>query len=130
MIVGLTLLIASSFISIPVDRIYDGDTLFVSFPGIPDVLGKDLGVRVSGIDTPEMSDSRKCMKKKAAEAKKHLVEFIGDQTVDLNFCFRDKFYRLNCAIRTQNGDDVGQYMMEHSHALPYSGGTKLKRNCK
>lgn len=126
----LSLLLAASFLNVPVERVYDGDTFFVSIPSVPDLLGANLGVRVSGIDSPELSDKRKCMQKKARLAKDTLKLAIGSSTVDLNFCFRDKYYRINCAVRVSGSYDIGSLMLNFGHAVPYSGGRKTKRVCK
>lgn len=42
--------------------VHDGDTIYVDFPGVPAVLGKDLGVRLLGIDTPELRDPNPVIK--------------------------------------------------------------------
>lgn len=126
----LPLMMTVSFLSIPVERVYDGDTFFVTIPGAPDLLGANLGVRITGIDTPELSDTRKCMKKEAALARDVLASTLSGKQVDLNFCFRDKFYRLNCSVRIHDGIDLGELMLRLDHAVPYSGGTKIKRACK
>ena len=35
-------------------RVYDGDTFFVNVDSWPDVIGRKIGIRVNGIDTPEI----------------------------------------------------------------------------
>jgi micrococcal nuclease len=41
---------------------YDGDTIRFNLPGYPPIVGKDIRVRVNGIDTPEIKG--KCKKEK------------------------------------------------------------------
>lgn len=38
--------------------VYDGDTMTVTIPDVPPLLGENIPVRVRGIDTPEMKDKR------------------------------------------------------------------------
>jgi endonuclease YncB( thermonuclease family) len=42
---------------------YDGDTCTISIPGLPSVFGEKLGLRLMGIDTPEMQG--KCDQERA-----------------------------------------------------------------
>jgi len=35
-------------------RVYDGDTITVNVPQWPDIVGEEVGIRVRGIDTPEI----------------------------------------------------------------------------
>lgn len=39
---------------------YDGDTVSFNIPNVPDVFGKNISVRVYGIDTPEKKSKNLC----------------------------------------------------------------------
>lgn len=125
----ISALVLSSFLAVPVDRVIDGDTFTVNIPGVPEVLGADLGVRITGIDTAELTSKTKCLKQRANVAKEALTLLIDDQLVDLHFCFRDKFYRINCSVMANRDIDVGNFMLDSSFAVPYSGGKKPKLKC-
>lgn len=55
-----------NFIVKDISRVYDGDTFFINVDEWPSIIGDDIGIRVVGIDTPEV---RSYCKTKAAKAK-------------------------------------------------------------
>lgn len=36
-------------------RVYDGDTFYANLFSIPDIFGKNIGIRLYGVDTPELN---------------------------------------------------------------------------
>lgn len=117
-------------------RVYDGDTVYVDIDGLPPVFGKNIGVRIPGIDTPEMrvsvlipSEKRKCLKEMGKAAKLYLYTFImsGKEFVIVN-PQRDKYFRINGDILV---DDVSakEYMLASPHARAYDGGFKEPWEC-
>ncbi len=50
-------------------EVYGGDTLFIDLPDQHPLFGKRMGVRVIGIDTPEIRTKNSCEKQKAQKAK-------------------------------------------------------------
>lgn len=119
----------SLFQDVKLKRVIDGDTIVVDIPGQAEVFGEGISVRVQGIDTPELSDKRSCMKARAREARDELRALLNESdSITLTHCTRDKFFRLLCVIKAK--DDVGNYMLDKGLAKPYSGGTKLKWVCK
>lgn len=118
----------SSFNSAQVIEVHDGDTFFVRLPDLPAVFGERIGVRIKGIDTPELTDKRACAKKIATTARDFLGSHL-DPLVDLHFCEREKYFRILCSV-TSRGEDIGTLMMENHLALSYGGGTKIKWKCR
>lgn len=53
-------------------KVIDGDTFIIYIPNIPDVFGKNIAVRIRGIDTPELNDSREEIRKISIQAKEEL----------------------------------------------------------
>ena len=49
--------------------VYDGDTFKININGYPAIFGKNLLVRISGIDTPEMKDPKPEIKALAQRAR-------------------------------------------------------------
>ena len=39
-------------------KVRDGDTFVINIENVPDVFGKEIAVRIRGIDTPELNDKR------------------------------------------------------------------------
>ena len=104
-------------------RVYDGDTIKVDVEGWPDVVGKNIGVRIAGIDAPEMHDKDDRVRAWAIAARNHLnAEMIG-RRVELASIRRDKYFRILAQVLV-NGRDVATDMLQHRYAKPYAGGTK------
>lgn len=111
--------------------IYDGDTLTVQIPYLPDVFGDRLSVRVNGIDTPEMRSD--CATKAERDAEKILAikarDAVGEmitngKRVTLTSLGRDKYFRLLATV-VVDGRVVGDELIARGLAVPYSGGTKV-----
>jgi len=45
---------AEDFVGVQYVRAYDADTLTVNLKNLPSVFGEELGIRVAGIDAPEI----------------------------------------------------------------------------
>ena len=114
-----------------ITSIYDGDTLTVQIPHIPDVFGKDLSIRISGIDTPEMKST--CTTKEERERERLLATKARDvvlnmvasgDRVTLKGLDRDKYFRLIAEVYI-DGRSIGEELISLGLAVPYSGGTKI-----
>jgi micrococcal nuclease len=111
-------------------RVYDGDTITVNLPGQLDVFGKNLGVRIGGIDTPEMvsrcatAAERQTERDKALLAKRFVEDKIASsKEIVLKNLDRDKYFRLLARVSV-DGQDLSQLMIMKGLADPYDGGTK------
>jgi len=101
-------------------KVIDGDTIAVS------INGKNEVVRVIGIDTPEIVDSRKtveCFGKEATEMAK--VIFEDNKTVllesDPTQGDRDKYQRLLRYVWIDDGKiDFGKFMIDGGYASEYT----------
>ncbi|TKZ22742.1 thermonuclease family protein, partial [Brachyspira catarrhinii] len=112
---------------------------------VPDVFGKEIAVRIRGIDTPELNDKREEIKSIAIKAKEELEKLllnanaskrdaIGDSWQKPNITLynlgRDKYFRLLASVKV--GDvDVAEYMtltvgrrLKKGLAKSYDGGAK------
>ncbi len=132
MIQGLVLIAAlTTFSNVKVDRVYDGDTFIISLPGEAEIFGENLSVRVKGIDTPEVTEERACIRRKAKAAKDALATLLGSgDPVNLTHCERDKYFRILCFVNIGGSIDVSEYLLEKKLALPYGGRTKLPWDCQ
>lgn len=107
-------------------RVHDGDTIYVDFPRVPDVLGKNLGVRLLGIDTPELLDPDPVVRSWAEAARDYLTKRVAScKKVELKKASvsRDKFYRLD-AVVLLDGVDIQQELIAKGYAKPYDGAKK------
>jgi endonuclease YncB( thermonuclease family) len=116
---------ADDFANIKIARTYDGDTFYADLPCPQEVFCKNIPVRVSGIDTPELKTKDKCEKAAAQKAKAFTEDFLKAGAVELRDCKRDKYFRLLCEVWA--GDkNLATELLGANLAIPYEGGTKEK----
>lgn len=103
---------------------YDGDTITVNIPDWPDVIGKEISVRIYGIDTPEKRDSNAEIKEMARSAQR-LVENLCKRasSLELKSIRRDKYFRILADVYV-DGKSVADLLIKNNLAKAYDGGTK------
>lgn len=105
-------------------RVYDGDTFYANIWQWPPILGRNIGIRVNGIDTPEMRGSTPEIKKLAVKAKKLAEKTLRQsKTIVLKNIKRGKYFRVVADVEC-DGKDLGQLIIDANLAKPYDGGTK------
>ncbi len=113
-----------------VTSIYDGDTFRVNLEGYPEIIGNRIGIRINGIDTPEMR--AQCQKEKilARRAKQFVVaQLRGARKVELQNMKRGKYFRIVADVYV-DGKDLGSMLVDSALAVPYDGGHKAKDWCR
>jgi micrococcal nuclease len=109
---------------------YDGDTLTVNIPGYPDIIGKEISIRVLGIDSPEIKGI--CDKEVllAVEAKRFVnSELTKASKIDIVEVGRDKYFRIDGDV-IYDGKSLRKEMLDREYAIPYDGNTKVNIWCK
>ena len=93
-------------------KVRDGDTFVINIENVPDVFGKEIAVRIRGIDTPELNDSREEIRKISIQAKEELEKLLtsGEKVILYNLG-RDKYFRLLASVKVDNVD-VAEYMIK------------------
>lgn len=112
-------------------KVRDGDTFMINIPNIPDVFGKNIAVRIRGIDTPELNDSREEIRKISIQAKEELEKLLLNGNAEsgqkpkitLYNLGRDKYFRLLASVKVDN-IDVSEYLIKKGLAKKYNGGKK------
>lgn len=105
-------------------KVRDGDTFMIDIPNIPDVFGKNIAVRIRGIDTPELNDSREEIRKISIQAKEELEKLLMNaKNITLYNLGRDKYFRLLASVKVDNVD-VSEYLIKKGLAKKYNGGKK------
>ena len=102
-------------------RVYHGDTIFVNIPDLHPIIGKDIGIRVRGIDTPEIRG--KCREEKEmALIVKSLAEDkpLGARRIDIINPERGKYFRILAAVRP-DGVSLGKLLIDAGPAVHYNG---------
>jgi micrococcal nuclease len=108
-----------------VGTVYDGDTFSVSINQWPAIIGKNISVRLKGVDTPEMKGA--CYQEilKAREAKKFTVQRLRNaKKVELKNMSRDKYFRIDADVFI-DGKDLAQELINSRLGVAYSGGIKM-----
>lgn len=107
-----------------VTSIYDGDTFKCNIEGYPSIVGDRIGIRVYGVDCPEMTDKRPTVKERARQAKQYTVKRLREgKKIELVNMQRDKYFRI-LAVVMVDGNDLGQELIKEGLAKPYFGGKK------
>ena len=108
---------------------YDGDTFTVDIPGVPEVFGYHIPVRIRGIDTPEIRG--RCSEERylAIRARNWVREKLaGAHKIILIEPERDKYFRLLASVEV-DGQDLAIALMERGYAIRYDGKTKKAPWC-
>lgn len=107
-----------------VTSVYDGDTFNADINEWPPIIGKNIGVRINGIDTPERTATNNKVRRLSQAAKTELDRILRSATkIELLNLHRDKYFRLNADIFADE-EDVGQKLIVLGLAKPYDGGQK------
>jgi endonuclease YncB( thermonuclease family) len=120
--------LGSDFTDVEYLKNYDGDTLTVNIKDLPDVFGKEIPVRIRGVDTPEMNASRNCERKAADDARRFLRRALSGTKIRLLGCERDKYFRLLCTVKAGEVD-IGERILKGRWGIAYDGGTKADWYC-
>lgn len=111
-------------------RNYDGDTITVDLPGIHPLIGKEISIRIDGIDAPEIKGRCDREIRLAREAKAVVTDMLSNaKRIVLANVGRDKYFRIDATVMT-DGIDVGAELVRLGLAVKYDGGTKTHRWCE
>lgn len=104
--------------------VYDGDTFRCDLANYPAIVGENIGIRVNGIDTPEMKDKRPDIKALAVEARDYVRRLFAEaQCIELRNLRRGKYFRIVADVYV-DGVSLAEHLIECGYAHPYDGGTK------
>ena len=113
-----------------VTSVYDGDTFRANIPNYPPLIGENIGIRINGIDTPEIRG--KCAKEisLAKDAQRFAEKTLRSaKVVELRNLQRGKYFRIVADVYA-DGVNVGGRLIEEGLAVAYDGGRKTKDWCK
>ena len=118
----------SRFIS-SITSVYDGDTFRANIPNYPPIVGENIGIRINGIDTPEVRG--KCPKEVslAKDAQRFAEKTLRSaKVVELRNLQRGKYFRIVADVYA-DGVNVADELVKESLAVVYDGGKKFKDWC-
>jgi len=109
-----------------VTSVYDGDTFRCNIAGWPPIIGHRIGIRINGIDTPEMRDSRPEIRELARQAKMFTVgKLRAAKRIELRNMRRGKYFRIVADVYV-DGKSLARMLLEAGMAKSYDGGKKPK----
>ena len=105
--------------------VYDGDTFRVDIDSLPPIVGKNIPIRVNGVDTPEIRG--KCLYEKnlALKARDFVrAKLANAKEIKLTNLQRGKYFRVVANV-VVDGVSLEQELLDNKLAYEYSGGKKL-----
>ena len=112
-----------------VNTVYDGDTFRVDIDEYPAIVGKNMPIRINGIDTPEIK--AKCALErdlaiKAKELTKKKLE--AGKVIELRNIKRGKYFRIISDVYVDSVS-LADELLDAELAVKYFGGKKQKNWC-
>ena len=98
-------------------RVIDGDSVVVCVHRWPELLGKDITIRIAGVDCPEMRSKDPDIFRKAFQAKRNLTKLlVGCREIYLLKPRRGKYFRIVAEVLA-GGVNVGQQIIENGFGI-------------
>jgi endonuclease YncB( thermonuclease family) len=105
--------------------VYDGDTFRVNIDSLPPIVGKNIPIRVNGVDTPEIRGKCQYEKNLALEARDFVrAKLANAKEIKLTNLQRGKYFRVVANVLV-DGVSLEQELLDNNLAYEYSGGKKL-----
>jgi endonuclease YncB( thermonuclease family) len=104
---------------------YDGDTFRVDIASLPPIVGKNIAIRVNGVDTPEIRGKCQYEKNLALEARDFVRGKLANaKEIKLTNLQRGKYFRVVANVLV-DGVSLEQELLDNELAYRYDGGKKL-----
>ena len=116
-----------SFTNVEFIRCRDGDTCLFTLKGIHPLFGRNIPVRLAGVDSPEKSIG--CLQE--AEAAKHYVTETLQRASNIQIvrAKRGKYYRIVADV-IADGVNLNKQLLKKRLVLPYTGKSKPEHPCQ
>ena len=104
--------------------VYDGDTFRVNIDSLPPIVGKNIPIRLNGVDTPEIQGKCQYEKDLAIEARDFVRNKLADaKEIRLTKLQRGKYFRVVADVMI-DGVSLEQELLDNKLAYKYTGGKK------
>jgi micrococcal nuclease len=104
--------------------VYDGDTFRVDIESLPPIVGKNIPIRLNGVDTPEIQGKCQYEKDLALKARDFVRSKLANATeIKLTNLQRGKYFRVVANVLV-DGVSLEQDLLENKLAYKYTGGEK------
>jgi micrococcal nuclease len=105
--------------------VYDGDTFRVDIASLPPIVGKNIPIRVNGVDTPEIQGKCQYEKNLALKARDFVRGKLANaKEIKLTNLQRGKYFRVVANVLV-DGVSLEQELLDNELAYGYDGGKKL-----
>jgi len=104
--------------------VYDGDTFRVDIDSLPPIVGKNIAIRLNGVDTPEIQGKCQYEKDLALKARDFVRNKLANaKEIKLTKLQRGKYFRVVADVMV-DGVSLEQELLENKLAYKYTGGKK------
>ena len=104
--------------------VYDGDTFRVDIDSLPPIVGKNIPIRLNGVDTPEIKGKCKYEKDLAIKARDFVRNKLANaKEIRLTKLQRGKYFRVVADVMI-DGVSLEQELLDNALAYNYTGGKK------
>ena len=104
--------------------VYDGDTFRVDIDSLPPIVGKNIPIRLNGVDTPEIQGKCQYEKDLALKARDFVRNKLANaKEIKLTNLQRGKYFRVVANVLL-DGVSLEQDLLENKLAYKYTGGKK------
>jgi len=105
--------------------VYDGDTFRVNIDSLPPIVGKNISIRVNGVDTPEIRGKCQYEKDLALKARDFVRARLSNaKEIKLTNLQRGKYFRVVANV-VVDGVSLERELLDNELAYSYDGGKKL-----
>jgi endonuclease YncB( thermonuclease family) len=105
--------------------VYDGDTFRVNIDSLPPIVGKNIAIRVNGVDTPEIRGKCQYEKDLTLKARDFVRGKLSSaKEIKLTNLQRGKYFRVVANVLVDSVS-LEQELLDNQLAYEYSGGKKL-----
>ena len=105
--------------------VYDGDTFRVNIDSLPPIVGKNIAIRVNGVDTPEIRGKCQYEKNLALKARDFVRGKLANaKEIKLTNLQRGKYFRVIANVLV-DGVSLERELLDNKLAYKYTGGKKL-----
>ena len=104
--------------------VYDGDTFRVDIDSLPPIVGKNIPIRLNGVDTPEIKGKCQYEKDLALKARDFVRKKLANaKEIKLTKLQRGKYFRVVAEVMI-DGVSLEQELLDNELAYKYTGGKK------
>jgi len=110
--------------SFTLKSVYDGDTFTIDIPQYADIVGKNIDIRVNGVNAPEIRGKCQNEIELAYKAKEFTSNKLNtSKTVAIKNISRDKYFRIDGDVIV-DGENLADLLIKNNLGYPYHGKTK------